>query len=121
MTGWGINLTGLSAAQSAIRDVSFEFDDDAVYLCGPTVRYAVYVDQGTSRMEARPFARPAAQRVQADLSNKVGQFLGSGAGQGEVVKAAALAVEAEMKQIITEKGAVDTGAMRASVTIERMS
>lgn len=119
-----ISLTGLAAAIDILRSLSIEFDDGAIYVVGPTVHYAVYHELGTVHMDARPFARPAAERVQANLESKVGEFLEGdllGADEEAIAKATALAVEAEMKRIITQKGIVDTGAMRASVSIERVS
>lgn len=82
-----------------------------------------YVDQGTSKMEARPFVQPAAERVQADLRGSVSEFLDGGvidAGEEGTVRAAALAVQREMQRIITQKGAVDTGTMRSSVSVQRL-
>jgi len=116
---WGITTSGVARTIGALSTLDIGVNDDAVYVVGPTVEYAIYIDQGTSRMEARPFARPAAERVQAKLGELIGDDALSAGGE-DLAKQAALAVEREMKRIITEKDAVDTGAMRASVTVERI-
>ena len=116
---WGISTSGVARTIGALSTLDIGVDDDAVYVVGPSVEYAIYVDQGTSRMEARPFVEPAAQRVQANLGELLGDDVLSAGGEA-LAKQAALAVEREMKRIITEKDAVDTGAMRASVTVERI-
>jgi len=120
---WGTSLVGFAATLEAIQDLRFEFDDGVAYVVGPTVEYAVYVDQGTSKMEARPFVEPAAEQVQQNLMGEIGQFLDSDAAdvaEDDIVKAAALAVQRNMQRIITQKGAVDTGTMRASVSIAKV-
>jgi len=123
MSGWGAQITGLGSTLNVLDSLAVDFGDDAVYVVGPTVEYAIYVDQGTSKMEARPYAKPAAERVQANLSSSVGQYLDRSvleSGEDSVVRAAALAVQAEMQRIITDKGAVDTGTLRASVTVSKV-
>lgn len=124
MSGWGLSIIGLESTIEVLESLYFAFDDDVTYVAGPTVEYAVYVDQGTSKMEARPFARPAAERVQANLGIYIEEFLEGAvleADEDAIVRSAALAVESEMKRIITAKDAVDTGTMRASVSIEKVT
>lgn len=120
---WGTKLIGYTSVLETLEDLRVQFEGDTTYLVGPTVEYAVYVDQGTVKMDARPFVKPAAERVQADLRSKIDPHLQGDpedAQESELVRATALAIEAEMKRIITQKGAVDTGAMRASVSIEKV-
>lgn len=121
--GWGVNLVGARATVDAFEQLRFRLDGDTVYVVGPTVEYAIWHEIGTSKMEARPFAQPAAERVQQNLESEVGQFLDAGvldAGEEALVRATALAVQREMQRIITNKDIVDTGTMRASVSIEQV-
>lgn len=116
-------MSGLASTVALLESLKFDVKEGTVYLVGPTVHYGVYVDRGTSKMEARPFARPAAERVQTNLESNVAQFLDGDileSSEEAVIRAAALAVQREMQLIITQKGAVDTGTLRASVTIERV-
>jgi len=122
MASLALTVTGFDDVLGLFKDISTRFDGDTVYLVGPTVKYAVHVELGTSKMEARPFVRPAAERVQSDFG-LVSQFVDGGVlevGEAGLVEATALAVEAEIVRIITEKGLIDTGAMRASVTTVEM-
>jgi len=121
---WGLSLSGMDDAQGMLDDVNIQTSGEDVYVVGPTVHYAVYVDMGTSKMEARPFVKPAAEDVQMNLGHHLERHLTAdflNASEEEILKAAALAVEKRMKEIITEKGAVDTGTMRASVSIEKVA
>lgn len=122
--GWGTSIVGYTSTVNLLQSLRFEFDGGAIYVVGPTVRYAVFHELGTSKMKARPFARPAAERVKANLQSQVGQFLDGDlldASEDAVVRAAALAIQREMQRTITQKGIVDTGALRASVTIEKVN
>jgi hypothetical protein len=119
MASFDIDITGLDAALGLFRDIEMQFDGDTVYVVGPTVEYAVHVERGTSNRPARPFVRPAAERVQQD-PGLAAAFLDTGVidgGEDEVVKATALAVQREIQRIITRKDLIDTGTMRASITI----
>lgn len=123
--GFGMTLTGIESTIQLFEALSFEFDDGTLYIAGPTVDYAVYQEVGTSKMEARPFVRPAAERVRANLSTKVDQVLQdvdvAEASEDELVRGAALAVQNEMKRIADAKGIRDTGALIASISIEKVS
>jgi hypothetical protein len=122
MASFDIDITGLDAALGLFRDIEMQFDDDTAYVVGPTVEYSVHVERGTSNMPARPFVRPAAERVQQD-PGLAAAFLDTGVidgGEDAIVKATALAVQREIQRIITNKGLIDTGAMRASVTVREV-
>ena len=119
---WGATISGLGATLDTFDAVRMRFDGDTVYVVGPTVEYAVYQDRGTSSIEARPFVGPAAERVGANLSEKAGRFLDAGEQLSEdaLVRAVALAVEREMKQIVREKDIWDTGTLHASIGVEQV-
>lgn len=120
---WGINVVGYATAVDALRSIQFDASDGAVKVVGPTVSYAVYHELGTSKMEARPFAQPAAERVQKNLESVVGEFLDvsiAEADQAALTNAAALAVKREMQDIIKDKDIWDTGSMHASVSIAEL-
>lgn len=121
---WGVTLSGLGAAMDALDSLRFEIDDGVIYVAGPTVNYAVYQDQGTSSIEARPFVRPAAERVERNLGTKVSQLAQAQnlalADEDDIVRAAALAVQNEMKQIADRKDIRDTGQLINSISIEQV-
>lgn len=114
----GVSLSGFAAAEQALDAIRFEYEGDTVYVCGPTVNYAIYNELGTSKMDARPFARPAAERVQQNLG--MAERFVSGSGEAALVRAVALAVEDEMKRIVRQKGIYDTGTLHASISIQEV-
>lgn len=118
---WGARLVGLDAAFDLFDSVRVRYEGDTVYVVGPTVEYAVYQDRGTSSIEARPFVKPAAERVQNNHAAKAGRFLdGDEPTEESVVRATALAVEREMKTIVREKDIWDIGALHASITTAKV-
>lgn len=117
--GWGVSLSGLSTTKNLLDRVRVQFDGTTTYIVGPTVEYAIYHELGTSKMGARPFMRPAAQRVGGSIERYVQQV---SAAQGipldseeNIVKCAALAVEAEAKDIADAKDIRETGDLIASI------
>lgn len=124
-SGWGASLLGYSQAVNVLEDLKVRVDGDTTYIAGPTVGYAVHQELGTSSIEARPFAQPAAERVQANPkthAQRVAATQGIDISSEEgLVRALAVAVQIEMQEIIIEKDIWDTGALHASVSIERVS
>lgn len=123
MAGWGTTMVGYGQTVGILNSLRMEFGDGVMFVAGPTVKYAVHHERGTSKMEARPFARPAAERVQANLTNSIGEFLDTSltrASEEAVVRGAALSVEKEMKRIVKAKGIWDTGTLHASISVERV-
>jgi phage gpG-like protein len=114
-----MSITGLVDAIDVLQQLKIEYSSGATYVVGPTVEYAVYHELGTSKMEARPFAQPAAERVQADIEGKARPFL-KGRDEEAIVRAVALAVEAEMKRIVKQKEIWDTGTLHASIGVEKV-
>lgn len=122
--GWGMRLAGVDTTVALLNRLRMEFDDGAIYVAGPTVEYAVYQELGTSDIEARPFMRPAAERVQANLSTYVDRMIDVPlveASEDQLVRGAALAVQAEGKRIADAKDIRDTGALIASISIEKVN
>jgi hypothetical protein len=118
--GWGMSITGVVDAIDVLQQLKIEYSSGATYIVGPTVEYAIHHETGTSNMKARPFVKPAAERVQQDLKGKARPFLNGGGGEEAIVRAVALAVEAEMKRIVTQKRIIDTGNLRASISVEKI-
>ena len=80
----------------------------------------LFLEFGTSKMDPRPFFRPAIRDVQ---SKGVDGFIESVTettvdeieSAEELVQTVAFGLERKIKQIITRKGIIDTGTLRASV------
>jgi hypothetical protein len=125
MSGWGVSLTGFNAATGLFDQITTDFDGDATYIAGPTVDYAIHHEYGTSKMEARPFARPAAERVQTNTATEVRRISSSQgiplSTEENIIRCAALAVQDRMKRIADQKDIRDTGDLIASIRIEKVS
>ncbi|WP_137288630.1 HK97-gp10 family putative phage morphogenesis protein [Natronorubrum halophilum] len=125
MSGWGVTLTGFDAATDLFDQITADFDGDTTYIAGPTVEYAIHNEYGTSKMEARPFARPAAERVQTNTATEVRRISNSQgiplSSEENIIRCAALAVQDRMKRIADRKGVRDTGNLIGSIRIEKVS
>ena len=117
--GWGMTLTGLTSAMDLLESVKMQWDGSELYIVGPTVSYAVYQEKGTSDIEARPFMRPAAERVRANAQTMLAQY-GPQAPQAGPVETLAIAVQNESKRIADRKDVRDTGALISSITYEQV-
>lgn len=119
--GWGLTVTGLDALLGVFDELRAQWNGDVLYLVGPTVRYAVFQERGTSDIEARPFMRPAASLVEASPQSMVSRYAQGGvSSEEELVEALAIAVQNEAKKIANRKGVRDTGALISSITYERV-
>ena len=103
-------MIGLDGVMSALDYDGFGTQE---YRVGTNVEYAVYVEFGTSRMEAQPYLRPAAEQAVAELD----QIADDIDNADELVEELALKIEEYAK----ERAPVDTGKLRASITAQRVA
>lgn len=120
MTRFDMDIQGLEQHQQQLEDKADEWSQPSgSWYVGTAVSYAVYVEFGTSKMDARPFFRPALVDAKRDLSAFVRENTKKTLQQidspSELVRVIAYALERRVKEIITEKGLIQTGTMRASV------
>ena len=122
---WGVSLTGFNAATGLFDQITTDFDGDATYIAGPTVDYAIKHEYGISKMEARPFVRPAAEYVRVNLESEVRRISSSQgiplSTEENIIRCAALAVQDRMKRIADQKDIRDSGDLIASIRIEKVS
>lgn len=125
MSGWGVSVTGLDAAMGVIDQITAEFTGETTYIAGPTVEYAIYQELGTSKMEARPFVRPAAEHVRQNTASEVKRISRSQGiplnSEENIIRCAALAVQDRIRRIADRKDIRDTGELIATVEIEKVS
>jgi len=122
MTTFDVDLGGLATLKEELADIESDLEDGqgTTYFVGTAVEYAVFLEFGTSKMDPKPFFRPALQEVRARgvdgfinaHTKTTVEALGS---IRQIVAALAFAIERRIKEIITAKGLVDTGTLRASV------
>jgi hypothetical protein len=115
--GFSMNVTGITAAVDLFKSVKTRWDDvnDRTIIVAPTVNYAIYQEIGTSDIDARPFMRPAAEKVEATPEAMLEKY-GSQAPNAGPVETLAIAVQNEAKKIADRKGVRDTGALINSIT-----
>jgi len=105
----GMTLLGFDAVMDAL---DYTEQGETKYIVGTDVEYAIYVEFGTSRMQAQPYLRPAVRRAVRKLDS-----IGSFDSPEEIAQALALQVEREAKREVP----VDTGTLKNSITAQRVS
>lgn len=120
MASFNMDIQGLDAHQRELQDEAEQWSGDGgTWYVGTAVSYGIYLEYGTSRMDAKPFFRPVLVEAERDLSAFVRDNTKTSLSQvdspEELVRTVAFAVERRVKEIITEKGLIDTGTLRASV------
>ncbi|WP_436933692.1 hypothetical protein [Halovenus marina] len=119
MSDFGFDISGVRAQLEALKEERRDWMDSKTMQVGTAVEYSIYLEFGTSKMDAKPFFRPALVEAQRDLESFVadntGKSLRTIDSADELVETIAFALERRVKEIITEKGLIDTGALRASV------
>jgi hypothetical protein len=112
---WAINeLDQLEADVSTI----------GTYTVGTGVEYAVYLEFGTSKMDAKSFFGPAINEVRLEgvpgfIAHNTRTTVGAQDTVDDVLRVLAFALERRIKEIIAAKGLIDTGTLRASVVAVR--
>jgi phage gpG-like protein len=102
-----MTLIGMADVLDAL---DFDPQGESTWIVGTDVEYAVYVEFGTSRNRAQPYLRPAVERAVRKLDSL---DVGS---PDEVAQKLALEIEREAKA----EAPVDTGALRASISAEKI-
>jgi len=102
-----------------LEDLQEEVGESGSFFVGTAVEYSVYLEFGTSRMDPKPFFRPALAEARRDIpgfvrdnTRKTIEEIDSA---DELARTIAFGMERRVKEIITEKGLIDTGTLRASV------
>lgn len=115
----GMEIFGLAETLADIQRLKTMFggspgDGNVVFLVGTNVEYAVYVEMGTSVMEAQPYLRPAVREVADNPEKHVSTPVQS---VDQMVREIALAIERKA----TQKAPVDTGNLQGSIRAQRVS
>lgn len=112
MAEFDLELEGLSETIEDLERLEERWTGQQQWLVGTSVEYAIYLEFGTSEMDPKPFFRPAVDRVQSKIED-----IADGADSiDDLLSRVAIALEREVKQVITKKGLIDTGTLRASIT-----
>jgi len=109
-----------SPAIEEVEDLIDDVDSDREFLVGTGVEYSVFLEFGTSKMDPKPFFQPAINEVRLEgvrgfIAHNTRTTLEAQDSLDDVLRVLALAIERRVKEIITRKGLIDTGTLRASV------
>jgi len=123
MADFETELESFNRVLDSLNDIERQLDPDEPVVVGTAVNYSVFLEFGTSDMDPKPFFRPALAELR--VKGVEGFIKDSGILRNkefsdvedadEVVDAVALTLERRIKEIITEKGLIDTGTLRASI------
>jgi len=123
MADFETELESFNRVLDSLNDIERQLDPGEPVVVGTAVNYSVFLEFGTSDMDPKPFFRPALAELR--VKGVEGFIKDSGILRNkefsdvedadEVVDALALTLERRIKEIITEKGLIDTGTLRASI------
>jgi len=124
MAEFSLDLEGFEAAQQALNELERDVETVGTFTVGTGVFYAQFLEFGTSKMDAKPFFRPAINEVRTQgvdgfIARNTGTSVEAQEDAADVLRILALALERRIKEIITEKSLIDTGTLRASVVAVR--
>lgn len=112
-----IKLQGYSSVIGGLDDVLDGWTTNESMVVGTPAEYAIFVHEGTSRMEGRPFLKDAIEEVVAEKGDEMAEKASSG---DELVLMIGLELAGTTRDKITEYGAVDTTYMRDSTDAVRL-
>jgi len=124
MADFSLNLDGLDEALRELEGLEGDVSTLATFTVGTGVSYSVFLEFGTSKMDAKPFFRPAINEVRTQgvdgfIARNTRTSVEALPDADAVLRVLALALERRIKEIITEKSLIDTGTLRASVVAVR--
>jgi len=119
MNDFEFELNGITNLKEEFADEIEDWSDAGSVYVGTAVSYSIYLEYGTSKMDPRPYFRPALAEAKEDLTGFIRDHTDTTAAAigsaDRLVKILGLTLERRVKEIITEKGLIDTGTLRASV------
>lgn len=97
-----VQAIGLASVLGGFENMLDQMEGDVVYLVGTNVEYAIYLEFGTSKMEAYPWLGPATAEFKSNPSAFVD--VDDANSSGELVTKIALALERRATQNATAGG-----------------
>ncbi|MFC6975816.1 hypothetical protein ACFQL1_15890 [Halomicroarcula sp. GCM10025709] len=120
MTDIDIDTDGFEDVLSDFEQLENDVAGDDTWLIGTGVEYAIFLESGTRDMDPKPFLQPVVNEVNAlgvrgFLARHTRVDIADLDDADALVKALATGMERRIKEIITIKGLIDTGTLRASI------
>jgi hypothetical protein len=121
MTEFEFEIEGLEELEAALEELEQRWGRDDEHLVVTTVDYSVFLEFGTSKMDPKPFFRPAVDELRRSGVQKFLAQYGDAEFEdidstSELVEEVAKALRDRVKDIIERKGLIRTGTLHASIT-----
>lgn len=121
MADLSLDLEGVDALHEELNRLEEAWTGDSHWVVGTQVEYGIYLEYGTSKMDPKPFFRPALNELRwkgpADfLDDHTKTTVEEIDNAAELIRKLALALERRIKQIIQTRGLIETGTLRWSIT-----
>ena len=84
------------------------------------MRYAVYVEYGTSKMQAQPYLRPAFESALRNFESILGEAMTFSQSESELKEVLARLLAQHAEGVAKERVPEDTGKLKASIKVERI-
>jgi len=116
-----VDVDGLDDVFEDLDDLEDDFSGPTEdWVIGTAVEYSIYLEFGTRNMDPKPFFRPVLVEVRtrgvADFIEHNSKLEVEAIGSiRQLVGSLAFTIERRIKEVITEKGLIDTGTLRASI------
>ncbi|ELZ00767.1 HK97-gp10 family putative phage morphogenesis protein [Natrialba asiatica] len=104
----GISISGFDGL---LDSLDYRTSGTVQYTVRAGVDYAIYVEYGTSKMQAQPFLRPAVEEAVRDLDRIIGSDLDPDTIADTLAN--------EIADNAQSRAPVDTGALRDSIEVEK--
>lgn len=85
-------IAGIGAVNSALEEILEQWDGQAVYVVGTSKVYGVWLENGTSKMQAYPWLEPALDDV---IETRADDLADNADSADEFIASVALAIEAQ--------------------------
>lgn len=116
-----IEMSGADAVGTTFATAIESASGEPHWVVGTNVEYAVYLEQGTSKMPPYPFMKPAIEYV---MANEAGGIADSADSVDAVVGGIAMAIERRAKHYassgVSPGPDVDTGTLKASIRAQKV-
>lgn len=109
--GNNIDVDGLSGVLTTLEGVKPD-NKTTAWEVGSDVEYSIYVEYGTSKMQAQPYLRPAVNQTMREAD----KYLARADDVDEFIELLAKSVEEKA----TARAPVDTGRLKRSITAEKI-
>lgn len=119
MADLSLELEGLEETLEELDRLQERWTGGGSWVVGTAVEYSIFLEFGTSKMDPKPFMRPALHAYRANLRKAIAADTNTTLEEidsaDELVRVIAFGLERRIKRIITSKGLIETGTLRASV------